>query len=296
MSTLGLHLRGIREAKGVSLDDIARSTRVGRRHLEALESDTFSELPAPVFVKGFIRAYCEFLDCSSDEALGLYRETTGEPVAPPGPLRPLPAPRSRRAGPLAISIILFVALGASLFALRLGLQSSRKDTATVSTPAKEEAPKAGAQKPAPNTSTAGADTAGTPTAAQKPAAPAAPAVAAVKSLSADSLAPVVSAPSPPPPPAGTATVEAKPGNHHLVVRALEPTWLRVQVDEGQVAEELLQAGAVREWSATRRFTLTIGNAGGVEIDLNGKRIPPLGAKGAVIQRLVLPQESGGAGS
>jgi len=63
-----------------------------------------------------------------------------------------------------------------------------------------------------------------------------------------------------------------------------------------VAEELLQAGAVREWTATRRFTLTVGNAGGVEIDLNGKRMPSLGAKGAVIQRLVLPQESAGAGS
>jgi hypothetical protein len=70
----------------------------------------------------------------------------------------------------------------------------------------------------------------------------------------------------------------------------------VQVDEGQVAEELLQTGAVREWNATRRFTLTVGNAGGVEIDLNGKRMPSLGAKGAVIQRLVLPQESAGTGS
>jgi hypothetical protein len=70
----------------------------------------------------------------------------------------------------------------------------------------------------------------------------------------------------------------------------------VQVDEGQVAEELLQAGAVREWRAARRFILTVGNAGGIEIDLNGKRIPPLGAKGAVIQRLVLPQEPPGAGS
>jgi hypothetical protein len=82
----------------------------------------------------------------------------------------------------------------------------------------------------------------------------------------------------------------------LIVRAIEPTWLRVQVDDGQVAEELLQAGAVREWTATRRFTLTVGNAGGVELDLDGKRMPSLGAKGAVIQRLVLPQESAGTGS
>src|SRR5882724_5310448 len=293
MSSLGPYLRGLREAKGMSLDDIARSTRAGRRHLEALESDTFGELPAPVFVKGFIRAYCEFLDSSSEEALGLYRETTGEPAAPHGPLRPLLAPRPRRAGPLAISIILFVALGVSLFALRLGLQSSRKDTSMVSTPAKEEARKATASVSASSAGKPGADAPGTPSAAPTPAAPAASAPAAALAPSSGPAAPSASAPAPSSP---SATVEAKPGNHHLIVRAIEPTWLRVQVDEGQVAEELLQTGAVREWNATRRFTLTVGNAGGVEIDLNGKRMPSLGAKGAVIQRLVLPQESAGTGS
>jgi cytoskeletal protein RodZ len=293
MSSLGPYLRGLREAKGMSLDDIARSTRVGRRHLEALESDTFGELPAPVFVKGFIRAYCEFLDSSSEEALGLYRETTGEPAAPHGPLRPLLAPRPQRAGPLAISIILFVALGVSLFALRLGLQSSRKDTSMVSTPAKEEARKATASVSASSAGKPGADAPGTPSAAPTPAAPAASAPAAALAPSSSPAAPSASAPAPASP---SATVEAKPGNHHLIVRAIEPTWLRVQVDEGQVAEELLQTGAVREWNATRRFTLTVGNAGGVEIDLNGKRMPSLGAKGAVIQRLVLPQESAGTGS
>ena len=293
MSSLGPYLRGLREAKGMSLDDIARSTRVGRRHLEALESDTFTELPAPVFVKGFIRAYCEFLDSSSDEALGLYRETTGEPAAPHGPLRPLLAPRTRRAGPLAISIILFIALGASLFALRLGLQSSRKDS--VSAPAKEEARKAATPAPAASAAKLAAGMPTAPSTAPTPAAPSAPPAALAPSSSSAALTTTASA-SPPTPPSSSAPGEAKPGNHHLIVRAIEPTWLRVQVDEGQVAEELLQAGAVREWTATRRFTLTVGNAGGVEIDLDGKRMPSLGAKGAVIQRLVLPQESAGTGS
>ena len=293
MSSLGPYLRGLREAKGMSLDDIARSTRVGRRHLEALESDTFTELPAPVFVKGFIRAYCEFLDSSSDEALGLYRETTGEPAAPHGPLRPLLAPRARRAGPLAISIILFVALGASLFALRLGLQSSRKDS--VSAPAKEEARKAATPTPPASAAKPAADIPTAPSTALTPAAPSAPAAALAPSSSSAALTTSASA-STPTPPSSSGPGEAKPGNHHLIVRAIEPTWLRVQVDDGQVAEELLQAGAVREWTATRRFTLTVGNAGGVELDLDGKRMPSLGAKGAVIQRLVLPQESAGTGS
>lgn len=296
MNSLGLYLRGLREAKGMSLDDISRSIRVGRPHLEALEEDTLAELPAPVFVKGFIRAYCAYLECSPDHALALYRETTGEPAPAHGPVRPLLSTRSKRAGPLVISIVLFVALGLSLLALRLGLQSSRKSVSPAAV-AREEVQTA---SPVPPASTPGPANA---PAAAAPVAPAAPPAAAATSETTTGIATVrapqaASSASTPSPlsAASTAPVEAKTGSHHLVVRAVEPTWLRVQVDDGQVAEELLQTGAVREWSATKRFTLTVGNAGGVEIDLDGKRLPSLGAKGAVIQRLVLPQEQPGSGS
>jgi hypothetical protein len=74
-----------------------------------------------------------------------------------------------------------------------------------------------------------------------------------------------------------------------MIRAVDATWIRVQPDEGRATEELLPAGASREWSAERRFLVTIGNAGGVEVALNGKVLPPLGPKGTVIQRLELPQ-------
>jgi cytoskeleton protein RodZ len=258
MSALGIRLRELREAKGVSLDDIARSTRVGRRHLEALETDDWAELPAPVFVKGFIRAYCEFLDASPDEALGLYREASGEPVKPERVQNVMRGAPSRRFGPLMVSLVLFVALGASLFARRVGLKGSQRHAA-----------------PPAATSSARSDAAIAPATAPASSAP----------------APAVPAQQPPAPAA-----EPKPAGQRLVMRAVEPTWIRVQVDEGQVAEELLQAGAVREWTAARRFVLTVGNAGGLELDLNGKRMPALGARGAVIQKLVLPQEAQGGGS
>jgi len=298
MNSLGLYLRGLREAKGMSLDDISRSTRVGRRHLEALEGDTPGELPAPVFVKGFIRAYCEFLECPPDQALNLYRESTGEPAPAHGPMRPLLSTRSRFSGPLVISIVLFVALGSSLLVLRVGLQSSRKSANPVPV-AREDMPKTTppVSSSLPNSAKAPdpvLPAARQPAATSDAAAPAAPTSASAASTNSTTPATSVGSSS-----AGTTAstaAEAKPRSQHLVVRAIEPTWLRVQVDDAQVAEELLQTGAVREWNATKRFTLTVGNAGGVEIDLNGQRLPSLGAKGAVIQRLVLPPEQPGSGS
>ena len=78
MGTLGGYLRELREAGGASLDEMARATRVGKRHLEALEAEELIELPAPVFVKGFIRAYCGFLQVSPDQALSRYQALLGE--------------------------------------------------------------------------------------------------------------------------------------------------------------------------------------------------------------------------
>jgi hypothetical protein len=41
----------------------------------------------------------------------------------------------------------------------------------------------------------------------------------------------------------------------------------------------------------RPFVVTIGNAGGVALELNGRSLPSLGARGVVVQRLVLPPEA-----
>src|SRR5437899_4051898 len=112
MSSLGVYLRGLREAKGVALDDISRSTRVGRRHLEALESDKLEDLPARVFVKGFIRAYCDTLEAPPDQAFDLFRQTAGEPArAERSTSRPSFGARPRRGGPLLVSAILVLACG-----------------------------------------------------------------------------------------------------------------------------------------------------------------------------------------
>src|SRR3989304_5468698 len=222
MSSLGIRLREIRLAKGVSLDDIARSTRVGRRHLEALETDSWGELPAPVFVKGFIRAYCESLDASPDEALELSRGAAGAPGKLGRAQRPVPPPPPRRAGPLMVSLVLFIALGASLFALRIGLKSSPRPGAAVSGPALGDAGSVASPAPIPVTT--------------GPAVPVQPA----------------------PVPAG----EPKPAGQRLLIRAVEPTWIRVQVDEGQVAEELLQAGAGRGGGGARPAGPPRGRGGG----------------------------------
>lgn len=53
----GTLLAAARIRHGLSLSEIASRTRIARHLLEALESERWSELPAPVYVRGFIRLY-----------------------------------------------------------------------------------------------------------------------------------------------------------------------------------------------------------------------------------------------
>jgi cytoskeleton protein RodZ len=76
--------------------------------------------------------------------------------------------------------------------------------------------------------------------------------------------------------------------YRLVVRTLEPTWLSVRTGDGRVMEDTIPAGDTREWASNTPFVVTIGNAGGLRFELNGRELPPLGARGAVIYRLALP--------
>jgi hypothetical protein len=62
----------------------------------------------------------------------------------------------------------------------------------------------------------------------------------------------------------------------------------VRTEEGKTTEETIPAGQTREWTSAGKFTLTVGNAGGVNLEVNGRALPPLGPSGAVIPRLVVP--------
>jgi cytoskeletal protein RodZ len=71
-SSLGSYLRQERERRNTSLEAVAQATRISLKNLEALERDEFHLLPAPVFVRGFLRAYAAQLGIDPKEVLALY--------------------------------------------------------------------------------------------------------------------------------------------------------------------------------------------------------------------------------
>lgn len=78
----GAVLRGAREAQGREVRDVARALRLDPAVITALEADDFAKLPAPIFVKGYLGAYCKLLGIAPDNVLADYVRAAGN-VAPP---------------------------------------------------------------------------------------------------------------------------------------------------------------------------------------------------------------------
>ncbi len=66
---VGQALKRRREELGLTIDDVMQSTKLGRRTLELLEQGDLKELPHPVYIKGFIKAYMVVLNMELDELL-----------------------------------------------------------------------------------------------------------------------------------------------------------------------------------------------------------------------------------
>lgn len=100
--SLGELLQSARERKGVDLFRAERDTKIRLKYLAALEDDDLTELPPPVYTKGFIRNYALYLGLEPEDVLDRWREQLQmqrrhERVVVAPPPRPLAAPRR---GPL----------------------------------------------------------------------------------------------------------------------------------------------------------------------------------------------------
>ena len=65
----GTHLREAREKRGVSLRQIATSTRISLSTLEALENNEIKKLPGGIFSRAFVRSYAQEIGLDPDEAV-----------------------------------------------------------------------------------------------------------------------------------------------------------------------------------------------------------------------------------
>jgi len=70
--SFGRYLQSIRLEKKISLEEVAAQTRIGLGNLMLVEQEDHEQLPAEVFVKGFLRSYAAAIGADGDEAVRRY--------------------------------------------------------------------------------------------------------------------------------------------------------------------------------------------------------------------------------
>ena len=260
----GERLRKAREKLGLSVEDVAKRTKMSPLMVTALEEDQASERLSPIYVRSFIRMYAHLVGLderslledvpisqpsSSDNSTGATK-----PPPLPSPTFQWKWPRLRLTrqqcaivGGLVVSLIL---VGWIVSALRTGAFARRSSNASTQKPFSNHAVKATTIRHQP------------PKAVPR----------SVPSQQESSM-PAVSIPAQEP--------------LKLQVKALQPTWLRVTVDGKVLFQSVLEKGRAEQWLAQNQLVLWVGNAGGVELTLNGKALGAVGRRGEIIRELVV---------
>jgi cytoskeletal protein RodZ len=255
VSALGEEFRSAREARSLSLSDVAERLHIRSVYLAAIEDEDWHVIGAPVYVRGFMRTYARFLGLDPEAAVARFAAAVPADIPAPSTPRP-PAANTmekraaEQASPslaailsivVAVLVVLFV--GYEFYQYRAGAPaavplaqgSAVPEAAVAATPAAD--PAADSNNP----------------------------LAAI---------PPLSSPSP------AAPAAAK---HGLSLRVTETSWLRVTVDGTVVLEGTLPAGSAKSFTG-KVADLRVGNAGGVRIAVNGHPLGPLGASGDVVER------------
>jgi cytoskeleton protein RodZ len=252
--SVGSYLRESRESRGISLDDAAQVTRIGRNYLLALEEERFDILPNPAYTRGFIRAYASFLGISGDKAIAMY-ESAAFPAVPETPEHKGYVSHNVHDDTSRASFHWQWVVPVFLLALVIVASYLFRDQET------------GKEKiPAVPTAVLAVHTA--PAAVQLPRSSAARPIEQAAERddkgAGDSI------------PTGTLS---QPGGIVLKLKVNQDSSLNVTID-GMISQQYdLKAGDLIEWKADKVITLELGNAGGIEAEFNGKPLKPFGEPG-----------------
>ena len=320
---VGEFLRRRRENRNETVRDVSASLRIRTTYLRAIEADNWDELPNGIYARAFVRSYAMHVGAEPDAVLARLDGVLAYREGPKAPLRPiLPKSRGFPGGAVAsVSVLLLIAAYAGWYYYTI--QDLRDERVAVGTPTSLLVP----ERPAPSRDIAGesastADGSGSgaritsESASRGPEEQAsgvpgifqdvAPAEAAGQLPGGEVVPqagaglPAVAAPvaepgavGEPGSVAGDAAVDhgrdLSASASGIVLRAVQDTYIEVRSeDTGEtVFAELLVAGNDYRVPERTDLVFDVGNAGGLEVVVDGEIAPPLGGRGIILRRVEL---------
>ena len=301
-------LRQKREALGLGLNDVAAALRIKPDYLAALEAGRLDLLPGPTYAIGFLRAYADHLKLDGSEILRRFKSESTELDTKPDLAFPLPlGERSIPGGGMLLVALILALCGYGTWYYLSTAERSRPERVA-------EIPSALMPHQQRASGSAGPSAAEVANEAAPPtsAGPASPALAPAEFEPAsigDSGAAAATTPPPqaslavatgaaagatslPPAPRneGPRAYGAVDGPARIVIRATADSWIQIRdTDQSPLFTRVLKAGESYRVPDRLGVSMRTGNAGGLEITIDGKPAPPIGPNGAVRNLQLEPQ-------
>jgi cytoskeleton protein RodZ len=245
----GALLRQAREARGMSLEEVAASLKMSPRQVEAFEAEDYSRLAGATFIRGFIRNYAKLLRIDAQQVLAALEAKTTLPTAelfaPAGSGVRMPSNVDRQGkGSLAATFLALALLGLAVaLYFRLidpgELLKFRPDAASAAKPAEQSQALQPLVQPL-----------------------AQPVVAAV---------PVAQAETPNPPPAEL--LPRKPGVRQLVFSFGGDSWVEVKDAKGRsLFAQMNPKGTTQVVEGQPPLHLVVGNASTVRLQYDDQPV------------------------
>jgi cytoskeleton protein RodZ len=280
---IGAYLREARERAGLTLREVAAATKISVQALEAHERNDVSRLPGGIFVRAFVRAYAKHVGLDPDDAVRRFTdrfpdaavdESRSRHEANPEPLDLDAAPASGRLWravgwslPIVLVIVYFSFGGRlSWWGVR-GPSGPRQEAQAEQVPPGPTTPIL--TTPATLPPPAQAAPAGTAEGAVAPP-PDAEARAAMAATLGDESQ-------------GTA---AREGRFQLTLASRGLCWVTVRSNGVIVFTSTMKAGERKDVDVWGRVSLTVGNAGVIDMAINGQSARSLGGEGQVVTVLL----------
>lgn len=257
----GTILRRCREFHGITLEEAAETTKIGITHLKALEDDRIREFANQAYLKGFLRIYATYLGLNSEDIARMYDKLFGVKGVKSDSARVAPAQNHPQRRWISLKKMLFPAV--LLVIILITATFFRRTPAPLVRPLQ---PVRLATPPA-----------------QKVAVQTVQSSVRMRKTEQD-IQPRTLKTQPTETPVPEKTVPPKqPADVSkgfiLKIKVSQNGILAATVDGSGPQQYDLTIGDIIEWKAEKKITLELSNAGGVDVELNGKPYQSLGPHG-----------------
>ena len=270
IETAGARLKKIRQERGLSLEEIQKKTRIHPNVLRAIEGDSLTDL-SPIYLKGFIKIYCNSLGLDPKEYLGQSSQP-GKPVLNAAVGRDIgerfekkpalakdlsvklnamrPSPGLKKIILFTLISIIFIFLVSKLFKIISGWSKNMSAKSRVFVPVSAKAKNA-------------------------------PEFLPKKTINKSSAKNI--------PKQAKAQKDMSQG-FMLGISARDKSWISAKVDGKVVFHGVLARGRTETWQAKEKIELSLGDAGAVELQVNDQRFTKLGRRGQSLKNIVINKD------